>query len=64
MHGELHQASDIQANIYMAMREHVCTVICPGGRKCKNLKCISAFFSIVGEIETKMEESNVRTDKP
>jgi hypothetical protein len=55
MRGELHQASDIQANIYMSIREHVCTVICPGGRKCHELKCLSAFFFIVGEIEKKIE---------
>lgn len=55
MSGELHQASELQANIYMAMREHVCTTLCPGGRKCTNLKCISAFFTVTAEIESKLE---------
>jgi hypothetical protein len=55
MSGELHQASELQANIYMAMREHVCTTLCPGGRKCMNQKCISAFFGVTSEIKSRLE---------
>ena len=47
--------TDIQANLYMSIRERVCVSLCPGGRKCMNLKCISAIFQIVGEIETELE---------
>jgi hypothetical protein len=62
--GELNQSSELQANLYLKLREFACTELCPGGRKCHELKCLSAFFFIVGEIEKKMEGSDVRTDKP
>ena len=47
--------TDIQANTFIAMREHVCGTLCPGGRRCANLKCLGHFLSIVGEIEMKLE---------
>jgi hypothetical protein len=63
MSGELHQNSEEIINLHVLIRDYVCRDLCPGGRYCREMKCLKLFFCIAGEIEMKTEELHEGTGK-
>ena len=50
--------TELEKNLYLLIREHVCRNVCNGGTHCKNQNCINKFFEIAEEIERKSKNES------
>lgn len=59
MSGELHQNTEAVINLHCLIRDKVCREVCPGGRYCRDMVCLEAFFRVAGQIEIMTEGQHV-----
>jgi len=55
---KLHENTEAVIDLHIMIREKICRELCPGGKYCRDMVCLEAFFRVAGRIELKMEELN------
>lgn len=53
---EFHGNTEAVINLHVLIRDRICGDICPGGRYCRDMVCLEAFFRIAGQVEYKIEQ--------